>query len=185
MFSETEAYTPAAPVEESVQKPSAENNSKLEPVFEDLATPQLGTLGVTATAEPETGAVPATQSKGGKTTLSPTMRNKTTMATTFKKKAKVANKALGWQQYVREEFSNTSLPEAVYAVLQREADRVFEIPAIVNAIFVDHLPTQVGSKAHRQISNILSEGARKNKWYRGQLGQYSMSGAAAEANSSP
>jgi len=35
---------PAAPVEESVQKPSAENNSKLEPVFEDLATPQLGTL---------------------------------------------------------------------------------------------------------------------------------------------
>jgi len=29
------------------------------------------------------------------------------MATTFKKKSFGSHKALGWQQYVREEFSNT------------------------------------------------------------------------------
>jgi hypothetical protein len=169
----TTADTPAtAPVESPAQNPPGENDRELEPVFEDLATPQLGTSG--ATAEPETEAAPATQSKEAKTTLS----SKTMMGTTFKKKAKAANKGLGWQQYVREEFSRTSLPSAVYAVLQRQTERVFEISALVNAIFVDEIPDQLRSKVRRQVSNILSSGARQNKWYRSQLGQYSMSEAA-------
>jgi len=83
MFTSTEADTLLHLLRNQYRNHS-ENNSKLEP-FEDLATPQLGTLEVTATAEPETEQY-HTQSKGGKTTLSPTMRNKTTMATTFKKK---------------------------------------------------------------------------------------------------
>ena len=79
---------------------------------------------------------------------------------------------------MREEFSLSSLPEAVYSVLQRSFDQVFEIPALMNTIFVDSLPTEIASKVRRQITNILSEGARKNKWYRDQLGRYSMSRAA-------
>ncbi len=39
-------------------------------------------------------------------------------------------------------------------------------------------------KARRQVTNILSDGARKNKWYRGQLGYYSMSKASAKARAS-
>ena len=81
---------------------------------------------------------------------------------------------------MREEFSGNSLPEAVHTVLQRGAERVFEIPAIVKAIFVEQLPMDVGSKARRQVTNILSEGARKNKWYRGQIGYYSVSRTAAD-----
>ena len=63
--------------------------------------------------------------------------------------------------------------------LQRHADEVLEISAIMNAIFSDDLPKDVGSQARRQGTNILSTGAMKNKWYRGQLGQYSMSRRAA------
>jgi hypothetical protein len=172
----------AVTVDKPVQTSPAETGKELEPDVEDLVAPPLETSRANATVESETEAADI-QSKGAKKTApSPTTRNKTTK---FTQTGKAAKKASGWQQYVREEFTNTSLPEAVYAVLQRQANQVFEISAIVNAIFVDHLPTQVGSKARRQVSNILSEGARKNKWYRGQLGQYSMSGAAAEANSSP
>ena len=146
-----------------------------EPV--GLAALPLETSAATATAESETEAVTDTQSKVAKKTLSsPTRTNKNTKF----RQTKSANKASGWQDYVREEFSGNSLPEAVHTVLQRGAEQVFEIPAIVNAIFVEHLPMDVGSKARRQVTNILSEGARKNKWYRGQIGYYSISRAAAD-----
>jgi len=144
-----------------------------------LATPPLETSKASATAESETEAAPDTKSTATKKmTPSLTKGDKTTK---FTRKAKTAKTALGWQQYVREEFNKTSLPEAVYAVLQHHADRVFEIPAIVNAVFRDELPKEFRSKVRRQVTNILSEGVRKNKWYRGQPGYYSMSRAAAEA----
>ena len=110
---------------------------------------------------------------------SSTSRNKTKKLTPPSQPSK---KDSGWQQYIREEYSNTSLPEAVYAVLQHQADAVLEIPAIMNAIFADKLPQEVGNKARRQVTNILSNGALKNKWYRGQPGQYSISKVAAKTN---
>ncbi len=178
----TKADTPAtAPVKEPAQTPPAETGKELEPGGENLAALPVETSRATATAESGTEAAADTESIGAKkTALSPITRNKTTK---FRQITKAAKRSSVWQQYVREEFSNASLSEAVYLVLQREADKVFEIPAIVNAIFVDDLPTQVGSKARRQVTNILSEGARKNKWYRGQIGYYSMSKKVAQANS--
>jgi len=178
----TKADTPAtAPVKEPAQTPPAESGKELEPGGENLAALPVETSRATATAESGTEAAADTESIGAKkTALSPITRNKTTK---FKQITKAANRASVWQQYVREEFSNASLSEAVYLVLQRGVDKVFEIAAIVNAIFVDDLPTQVESRARRQVTNILSEGARKNKWYRGQIGYYSMSKAVAQANS--
>jgi hypothetical protein len=46
------------------------------------------------------------------------------------------------------------LSEAVSLVLQHQADKVFEIPTIVNTIFVEELPKEIGSKARRQVTNI-------------------------------
>lgn len=170
-----------APIEEPAQKLSAETDGEPEPVGSDSTPPSLETPRATATASLENEAARDTSSnRAKKTDSSPTSRNKTTQ---FKHAAKVAPKASGWQQYVREEYSNTSLSEAVSLVLQHQADQVFEIPAVVNTIFVDEIPREVESKVRRQVTNILSDGARKNKWYRGQLGQYSMSRAAAQANS--
>ena len=179
----TKADTPATPpVKEPAQTPPAETGKELEPGGENLAALPVETSRATATAESGTEAAAHTESIGAKKTdLSPTTRNKTTK---FRQIAKAATRASVWQQYVREEFSNTSLSEAVYAVLQRGTDKVFEIPAIVNAIFVDDLPTQIGSKARRQVTNILSEGARKKKWYRAQIGYYTMSKRAADAANS-
>jgi hypothetical protein len=145
-----------------------------------VAAPQLETARATATAEFETAAAPTPQSKVARSTPSPNRSNKNTRVT---RTGKAAKQVSGWQQYLREEFRKTSLPEAVHLVLQRQAEQVFEIPAVLNAIFAVHLPEEVQSRVRRQITNILSEGVRKNKWYRGQLGCYSMSRAAAEANS--
>ena len=167
------------PIKERAQTPSTDTGRELELVSNDLVAPPLETSRATATAESKTEAAPDTKPKGSeKTASSHNRRNKTTK---FTRPANAAKNASGWQQYVREEFSNTSLLESVSLVLQRQADKVFEIPAIVNTIFVDELPKDVGFKARRQVTNILSEGARKNKWYRGQLGCYSMSRAAANA----
>jgi len=179
----TKPDTPtAASISSPAQTPSAESGRVVKPVDSDLAAPTLETSRTTATAEDETEADPDTESKVAKKTApSPTRRNKTTK---FTHQVLAGKKASGWQQYVREEFSNTPLSEAVSLVLQHQADKVFEIPAIVNAIFVDELPKEVGTKARRQVTNILSSGVRKSKWYRGQLGYYSMSRAAAQANSS-
>lgn len=176
----TTADTPEeAPVEEP-RSLGAQTSSELETVNENLAGSPLENLADT-TAELETEASPDTQSNGAKKqVVSSTKGNKTTKIT---QTAKTGKKSSRWQDYVRAEFSNTSLPEAVFSVLQRQSDRVFEIAAIMNAIFVDELPAEVRTKARRQVTNILSAGAMKNKCYRGQLGQYSISKTAVGARS--
>lgn len=177
----TKVDTPAtAPIEEPVQIPEAETGRALKPVSSDSAAPPLETSPATETVELETEASPDTESEvAEKTAPSPNRRNKTKQVTHRAKAAKISS---GWQDYVREEFSNASLPKAIAFVLQRQADEVLETSAIVSAIFVDETPKSVVDKARRQVTNILANGVRHNKWYRGQLGYYSMSRAAAEAN---
>jgi hypothetical protein len=173
----TPADTPAiAPPKEPIEAPPAETSRESKPVTEELAAPPLESSTVTYTADSKIAAALDTEFKGAKTTPS-TRRNKTTKTTT-----KVAKKAPGWQKYMRGEFGKVSLPEAVSTVLKRQPDQVFEIPAIVNAIFTNELPMQPRSNVRRQITNILSEGVKDNKWYRGKSGYYSISKAAAEGN---
>lgn len=174
----TKADTPATiPAELAQISPPDEIGKVLEPVS-NLATPPLETSKTFATDESETEVAPNTKSKATKTTTpSPAQKALNTKST---QKAKTDEKGLEWQQYLREEFMLNSLPEAVASVLQHQAERVFEIPAIVNAVFTDNLPNELRSKVRRQVTNILSKGAQKNKWYRGQLGYYSMSRSVAK-----
>ncbi len=172
----------ATPIESPAPPPPAETNGQLESVSDNSSAPSLEISKATTTDSVQTEAVPAIASSlAKKKASSPTSKNKTTKKVT--QKANATRRGSGWHDYLREEFSHTSLPEAVYSVLQREVDKVFEIPALVNAIFVDQLPKELESKVRRQVTNILSEGARKNKWHRGQLGQYSISRAVAKASS--
>ena len=64
--------------------------------------------------------------------------------------------------------------------MQQQPKQVLDIAAIVNAIFVDEIPREVRSKARERVSNVLSVGVKKEKWYRGEAGSYSMSKAAVE-----
>ena len=62
--------------------------------------------------------------------------------------------------------------------MQKQPDQVLNTAAIVDAIFVDGIPQKVRSKARELVSNVLSVGVKKEKWYRGEAGSYSMSKAA-------
>ncbi|MBE9182640.1 hypothetical protein IQ268_29310 [Oculatella sp. LEGE 06141] len=107
---------------------------------------------------------------------------KASTKTSAKASNKVARRSQDWQQYVRDEFSKTSLPEAVSNVLQRQSNDVVGIPEMIDSIFLDEMPKQVRSKASNRISNILSTGLKDNKWYRGKTGHYSVSRNAAIAD---
>jgi hypothetical protein len=87
---------------------------------------------------------------------------------------KIGNKTKGWQQYMRCQFSNMVVSDAVALVLQRQPERVLGITEVVDAIFESQMPPAVRSLARHQVTSILSNGARKNKWYRPQPGGYSM-----------
>ena len=89
----------------------------------------------------------------------------------------------GWQRYVREEFRKTPLPEVVSGVLKGQPKKVFEISSVVNTIFVEKIPQWARKGARERVSNILAEGARKQHWYRGKGGRYSMSKLAEGATS--
>lgn len=79
---------------------------------------------------------------------------------------------------MREEFSDVPLSVAVSAVLQQQPDQALDITSVVDAIFVQQMPPDVSDKARDRVNNILSEGVRKNKWYRADAGSYSMSPVA-------
>ena len=181
----TEADTPAiAPTDETAQESLPESAKEPEPISEDLSAPALETSIEPATAE-EADAVPDVESneasEAKRKTRPSIKRNKNTKVTHPPKGNK---KTSGWQDYVREEFGDASLSEAVSSVLHRQADAVWEIPTIIDIIFVEELPQEVGNRARRRVTNILSEGVRKKEWYRGQLGYYSMSRAAVESSKS-
>ncbi len=103
--------------------------------------------------------------------------SKTKQPTAAKKTAKTSGR---WQDYLREEFSNSALSEAVGQVLQRQPEEVLETAAIIDAIFVDELPKGVRNTARERIANVLSDGVRKNRWYRAEAGSYSMSDGVAD-----
>lgn len=85
-----------------------------------------------------------------------------------------------WHYYLQDDFSNATLAQAVSEVMQQEPEQVLDIATIIKAIFVDEIPKAVRSKARERVSNVLSVGAKQGKWYRGQLGKYSMSKAAVK-----
>ena len=187
----TEADTQSSvPTGKTAQESPAESAKELA-VAEDLAAPALDiSTDIStelATDELETDAALNTQSNeatnGARKKALPIKTNKGKSAKATQSN-KTNKKISGWQDYVREEFSNESLSEAVSSVLHRQADAVWEIPAIINIIFMDELPQEVGNRARRRVTNILSEGVRKKEWYRGQLGYYSMSKAAVETSKS-
>ena len=151
-----------------LKAPSAKKTK--QPAAKKTATKtELSTTDQTLSAED-------TQSSKAKSVSS---ASKTKQPTAAKKTAKTSGR---WQDYLREEFSNSALSEAVGQVLQRQPEEVLETAAIIDAIFVDELPKGVRNTARERIANVLSDGVRKNKWYRAEAGSYSMFiGVADEA----
>ena len=105
---------------------------------------------------------------------------KTKQSSKSGKGSRAAKQAENWQQYVKDEFRQTPLPEVVSSLLQQRPNEVFEISAVVEAIFDDEMPPVARGKARDRISNILSTGARNNQWHRSKQGRYSLAEVAKE-----
>lgn len=171
LFTEADKAHVASPIEETTSTPQAQTQKASKTVDESKAV-----------VEPEPQEVPLAPPTDASSTV-----NKTT--TSIKKKSQARKNQLkrntkpvvGWQQYLREKFRNSSLPQAISSVLHSQAGRVWDIPAVVETIFVEEIPQEVKKKVRHQITNLLAQGARENKWYRGQQGSYTLSKDAAES----
>lgn len=149
--------------------PVVETNGKFEVATSKQATPKLGR----SIASDSDAATPAADNQNQKTQKTPGTGSKRRAKPT--RAAKTSKKTEGWQQYLREEFSNLALSEAVSTLLHQQPQQVLEIATVVDAIFEEQMPLALRSKVRNQVTNILSEGARKNKWHRPQPGSYSLS----------
>lgn len=98
------------------------------------------------------------------------------------RRSQEAEKAKGWQHYIRKEFAKLSLPQAVASVMQSQPEAVLGVPEIVNTLFVDATPQAARNDARNRVSNVLSTGLKDDKWYRAKKGQYSLSREVAEAS---
>lgn len=159
LFNDTDKTHLVAPIEEKASTPqeqSVEENSLLNQTSTDESL----------TISPTTPA-----SKKGKKTV-PSSKKSQTRKT---QRSKAVKQFPGWQQYLREEFRNSSLPQAISEVLHSQAERVWDISAVVNAIFQEEIPHEVKKKVRLQITNLLAQGVREKKWYRGQQGSYTLS----------
>ena len=141
-----------------------------EPPVPEVATPELEDTTIDTTE-----AAPSTQKRQGKKNLSSSTSKSNKKSAPTKEASKEADT---WQQYVKEDFSNASLSEAVSEVMQQHLEQVLEITTILDAIFVEEIPKEIRSKARERVSNVLSVGVKRGKWYRGLAGRYSMSKTA-------
>ncbi len=168
-----EQETPELDDPEPAPTATVDTNGQRKPSAKNRATAELDDSEVTPT-DAVTPAVDNRNQKAQKTSTTATGKRNAKPGRSMK----TTRKTEGWQQYLREEFSSMALSDAVSVVLQQQRQEVLDIPAVVNAIFVEEIPAAVQNKARDRVSNILSEGVRKNKWYRSQAGSYSMSPVA-------
>ncbi len=174
--------TAITPVATSVEPPEVVNTeqedstSLTQSPVEDLTDLELnGTDADTADAEAPTTSQP--QKQKAKKNSSPINSKQSKKSAPTGKPSKATD---SWQQYVKDEFSNASLAEAVAQVMQQHEKKVVEIATIIDSIFTNDIPKQLRSTARERVSNVLSVGAKSGKWYRGQLGKYSMTQAAVK-----
>jgi hypothetical protein len=172
LFNETDKTHVAEGIEEKTSPPQAQSENQPKSVEEEKV------VSPTSTDELPSVAPPAPASKTSKKTTTSSSKKKSTKQT---QPSKTVKQAPGWQQYLREEFRNSSLPQAISSVIHSQPERNWEIPAVVDAIFIEEISQEVKKKVRLQITNLLAQGARENKWERRQQGSYTLSQEAAES----
>ena len=178
LFAPTDSATATpivTPPETPVAEESAEvTNEQTEPTTEDVVTLELDTPKTDSTTDAKAPTVSDAPHRQAKKNSAPASKKQSA-----KSKSQNPSKELEtWSDYLRDEFSDATLSQAVSEVMQRQPEQVLETTAIVDAIFVDKIPRDVRSKARERVSNVLSVGVKKEKWYRGGAGSYSMSKGA-------
>lgn len=136
-----------------------------------------------AAAEPAAEPAPKGRGRGkGKGNGNTAAKKQPAAAKKGPKGTRSGRKSENWQSYVRDQFRQTSLTVAVSTVMQQQPSGIFEVPDIIDAIFSDDMPSAIRTKARDRILHVLSAGVRDEQWYRGKMGQYSLSRNAAVAS---
>ncbi|KJH69515.1 hypothetical protein [Aliterella atlantica] len=169
----TPVAIPAQPLEVVAIQQVESTTPERSLVDQDITSPELNSANADTTEAPALQP----QKQQAKKNSSATSNKQTKKSAPAKKPSKAPDT---WQQYVKDEFYGATLSEAVAQVMQEHSEQVLEIAAIIDAIFTSNIPKEVRSTARERVSNVLSVGAKSGKWYRGQLGKYSMSKAAVE-----
>ena len=146
-----------------------------QPTVPDVTLPESNGAVTDNTAETPTASTPSKR-QAKKNSSSATSKQS-------KKSAPIkesSQQADTWQQCVKDEFYGATLSEAVAEVMQQHSGELLETATIIDAIFANDIPKEVRRTVRSRVSNVLSVGAKSGKWYRGQLGKYSMSKAAIE-----
>ncbi len=180
LFAPTDSAT-ATPIATPEQTPVAEESTEVtdeqtESTAEDVVTPELGSPKPDTTTNAKAPIVSDATKGQAKKNSSPASKKQSAKSLPKKTSKELET----WSDYLRDEFSDATLATAVSEVMQRQPEQVLETTAIVDVIFVDEIPRDVRSKARERVSNVLSVGVKKEKWYRGEVGSYSMSKAAVE-----
>ena len=181
MFAPVE--TAAKPITTSAQPEAVTTAQQVEstspgqsPVVQDVDSPELKGTDVDNTeAETPIASTPPKRQAQKNSSSASSKQSKKSAAI-----EKPNQQADTWQQYVKDKFNDATLSVTVAKVMQQHSGEVLETATIIDAIFVDDIPKEVRSTARERVSNVLSVGAKSGKWYRGQLGKYSMSKAAIE-----
>jgi hypothetical protein len=180
LFAPTDTAT-ATPIATPAQTPVAEESTEVtdeqtESTAEDMVTPEPESPKPDTTTDAKAPTVSDATKRQAKKNSAPASKKQSA-----KSKSQNPSKELEtWSDYLRDEFSDATLSQAVSEVMQRQPEQVLETAVIVDAIFVDEIPPKVRSKARERVSNVLSVGVKKEKWYRGEAGSYSMSKVAVE-----
>lgn len=177
----------AAPANKQVADKAAQVEqlmAQLAPVAAAEAPLTTATLTETAPAKGKAAAEPAEEApkRGRGRAKGSTAANKQPAAKKGAKGTRGGRKTENWQSYVRDQFRQTSLTVAVSTVMQQQPNGIFEVPDIIDAIFSEDMPTAIRTKARDRILHVLSAGVRDEQWYRGKMGQYSLSRNAAVAS---
>jgi outer membrane biosynthesis protein TonB len=126
LFAPTDTAT-ATPIATPAQTPVAEEsaevtNEQTESTAEDVVTLELDTPKPDTTADAKAPTVPATTKRQAKKNSAPASKKQSAKS----KSQKTSKELETWSDYLRDEFSDAILSQAVSEVMQRQPEQVLE-----------------------------------------------------------
>ncbi|MGJ3249228.1 MAG: hypothetical protein ACFE0I_24530 [Elainellaceae cyanobacterium] len=137
--------------------------------------------GTSDVAEVSPEPTPSTRGRRKKN-ASPTKSRTSSKSSSKSSTKRAGKKSDEWGAYLKPKYRDRPLLQAVLSVLEQYPDQVVEVPYIMDSILVDRTPKEIRALVRHRLSNVLTVGLKRQKWYRGKVGTYSVSKEAARAS---
>lgn len=132
-----------------------------------------------AEVSPEPTPSPRGRRKKGSSATKSRTSSKSSSKSSTKRAGKKSDE---WGAYLKPKYRDRPLLQAVLSVLEQYPDQVVEVPHIMDSILIDKTPKEIRALVRHRLSNVLTVGLKRQKWYRGKVGTYSVSKEAARAS---